>query len=837
MLGIVKRLQNHLPFAVIVPLLIIVMTWPTLRYVFDAEPFWLPTQRDDIYMLFWDAWYGGRILTAGADFYFTDLKFYPAGVSLAYHNFSLPHMALLGGLSAVLPRSSAFNLAYLLLVFVSSSCAYVYLRYLLRDRWLALFGVIVFGSSAFVLARPATPHISFIASLPLSLYFLHRGFAEARRKCLVAAAVLIGFTAFIGLYQLVCLLITVALYLLCFARARWRQPSFWLYSLTVILIVGAVAALRIVPMLADPESLSSALTKYIEVERGRDLLGYLVNYENPFTGPLLTSLFGTEAVENGWRQTVYLGYLPLMLIVIGLASARIRPKVLPWLALLLIFLLLRLGSTLQVNDITYESIRLPKHYLAQIFPQVFQPFWTTDQFFAGAVFPLALLACFGMKALLQRLPPNRHGAVLVAAAGLIALEYYQAPDPLVIPPEQLAFIAELRQEEDQEAIRLIHLPMGGNLSKIYDFYQTYNGYPQVEGRPTRTPPSAFDYIDENLLLRNWRRYRSIVCLPASSAEYLRNLSQLEADGFTHIIFHHILGGSKSTAPSFNGVEPIYADSFARIYPIARLRDSCSDPVIPLRAPFAHIADLARSPAIDADQAMFILSYHPDERIEGETFKTLSSIFLYWKGFAHVFSSDGEYQIQSSNPSYTDLNALLAAEKLILLLYNPDQIGAESLGGLSSALAENFQACRPTINAANLVAAYYLPAGFDCALLAAAERIAVEFDNGVRLANLLYNTDGDYLNVESWWTSLPDEAHGVSIQVFDAAGAKAAGADFVIHNESLARHRLSLTSLAPGEYSVKLILYNYHSGHSVSGMVTGSLARFARELEIGTITID
>lgn len=832
-----KSFRSHLPFAVVVPALIIVMTWPTLRYVFDANTFWLPTQRDDIYMLFWDAWHGGQVLTEGADFYFTDLKFYPDGVSLAYHNFSLPHMFLLGGLSAIMPRSSAFNLAYLLLVFASSLSAYVYLRYLLRDRWLALFGVIVFGSSAFVLARPATPHISFIASLPLSLYFLHRGFDEARRKFLIAAALLIGFTAFIGLYQLVCLLITVALYLLCFARVRWRRPSFWVYSLILILIVGAVGGLRIVPMLADPESLSSALTKYIEIERGRDLLGNLVNYENPITGPLLTSLFGTEVIENGWRQTVYLGYLPLLLIVIGLASARYRPKVLPWLVLLLVFLLLRLGSTLQVNDVAYESIRLPKHYLAQIFPQVFQPFWTTDQFYAGAVFPLALLACFGMKALLQRLPPNRHVAVGFAAAGLIALEYYQAPDPLVITPEQLAFIAELRQEDNQDALRLIHLPMGGNLSKIYDFYQTYNGYPQVEGRPTRTPPSAFDYIDENLLLRQWRRYRSIICLPASQAEYLSHLSRLEADGFTHIVLHHTLGGSKSTAPSFNGVEPIYADSYVRIYPIARLRDSCSNPVIQLSAPFAHIADLARSPVIDADQAMLILSYHPAERIESETFKALSSTFLYWKGFAHVYYSDGEFQIQSSNPNHGDLGALLSAEKLILLFYNPEQTGATGLGGLSAALAKDFQACRPAIEAANLVAAYYLPAGFDCALLTAAERMEVDFDNGVRLANLLYNIDGGNLNVESWWTRLSDEAHGVSIQVFDAAGAKAAGGDFVIHNESLARHRLSLTSLAPGEYSVKLILYNYHSGHSVAGIVSGSEARFERELEIGTITID
>lgn len=832
-----KLLRTHLPFIIIVPLLIIVMTWPTLRYVFDAGAFWLPTQRDDIYMLFWDAWYGGQILTNGADFYFTDLKFHPAGVSLAYHNFSLPHMALLGGLSAILPRSSAFNLAYLLLVFASALSGYVYMRYLLRDRWLSLFGAIVFGSSAFVLARPATPHISFIASLPLSLYFLHRGFAEARRAFLIAAALLIGFTAFIGLYMLVCLLITVALYLLCFARARWRQPSFWANILIVVLIVGAIGALRIVPMLADPDSLSSALTKYIEIERGRDLLGYLVNYENPYTAPLLKSWFASDIIENGWRQMVYLGYIPMLLIAFGLASRRFRPKALPWLALLLVFLLLRLGSTLQINDAVYESVRLPKYYLAQLFPQVFQPFWTTDQFFAGAVFPLALLACLGMKALLQRLPRDRRAAIVLAVAGLIAFEYYQAPDPLLIPPEQLAFLSEIDEAESQDSINLIHLPMGGNLSKIYDFYQTYNGYPQVEGRPTRTPPTAFDYIDENMLLRTWRRYRSIICLPAGRAQYLASLHQLEADGFTHIVFHHWLGGSLSTAPSFVGIQPAYADSFARVYPLALLKESCADPSIPLPPPFSFIADLARSPVITTDQAMTVLSFHPSEGINDETLAVLSSAFHYWKGFAHSYLQEGKLQLQSAIQNYKDLNALMTGESLILLVYNPSQTGTAGPGALAEALANDFQACPPIIDTANLAAAYYPRAGFDCALLSVADGFEVDFDNGVRLKNWLYQLEGDYLDVETWWPRLPEEAHGVSIQVFDAADAKVAGGDFVIHHESLARHRQDIASLAPGVYSLKLILYNYQTGRSIGGSYNSAEARFDREVEIGSIVIE
>ena len=173
-----STLRKHLHFIIIVPLIIIVLTWPTFLHVFETETFWLPTGRNDIFNLFWDAWYAKLVAFEDADFFYTDRLFYPNGVSLAYHNFSLPHMIVFGGLRIVMPAANAFNLTYLLLVFATVSSAYVYLRYLFRDKWISVFGAIVFGTSSFVLSRPATPHISFIAAIPLSLYFFHRAILE-----------------------------------------------------------------------------------------------------------------------------------------------------------------------------------------------------------------------------------------------------------------------------------------------------------------------------------------------------------------------------------------------------------------------------------------------------------------------------------------------------------------------------------------------------------------------------------------------------------------------------------------------------------------------------------
>ena len=54
--------RHHLHFIIIVPLLIIVMTWPTIVYVFDTDTVWLPSASNDVFFKIWDVWYGRQVL-------------------------------------------------------------------------------------------------------------------------------------------------------------------------------------------------------------------------------------------------------------------------------------------------------------------------------------------------------------------------------------------------------------------------------------------------------------------------------------------------------------------------------------------------------------------------------------------------------------------------------------------------------------------------------------------------------------------------------------------------------------------------------------------------------
>ena len=114
---------------------------------------------------------------------------------------------------------------------------------------------------------------------------------------------------------------------------------------------------------------------------------------------------------------------------------------------------------------------------------------------------------------------------------------------------------------------------------------------------------------------------------------------------------------------------------------------------------------------------------------------------------------------------------------------------------------------------------------------------VDYDNGARLVNTLLEITPDFLEVQLMWSNLPDEPHSVSLQIFDAAGAKVLGHDSTIGHTSLAQHRMDISSLPPGNYVVKLIVYHFDTRVSVPGTLTGIGTRFKRELELATIYHD
>ncbi len=713
-----KVLRNHLHFIVTVGILIMALTWPAIVHVFDTTVFWLPSNNNDIWIEFWNAWYGKLILAGEADFYFTDLSFYPDGLPLNYHILSIPHMLVFGGLQTIMPASNAYNLTYLLIIFSAALSAYIYLLYLLKDKWISLFGAVIFGLSGYIVGRSPHPGVTFIAALPLALYFFHRAILEKRWLFIGISGALIGLTAFIGLYIYVVTLLTLGLYILYFARSRWKNSNFWLRITLLFVIIGSISIFRVYPMIADSRALGDALNKSGGQEYENDLLQYFINYEHPIVNHLIANQTATSAVQladPSWRWNAsYLGYVPLFLIGFGIFSAIHRRKMLPWLLLILPFFTLRLGSVLKINTQEFTDILLPKHYLDEIIPAVFEGFYVLDRFQIGVLLPLAMLSCYGLIALLQSVSARRRPRIILICIALVAFEYYRTPKERIVTDAEIAFLDWLRLEEDQDSIRLINLPMGRPNSKLYLFYQTLSGYPQVEGLATRTPPDAYTYIKENYLLNAWHTKSNVQCM-SHQAKYLSALNDLIDDGFSHIILHHSskarwVHGQFRISESFIDAPSSYEDKFAAIYRLEDLRGSC------------------------------------------------------------------------------------------FIIQNYDRVLRE--------LTDT-------------------PSPF-----------AVFYDSGILLLNLLHEIDSDQITFSFWWSRTSDDPYGFSIQIFNAQGEKVQQYDNVIGIGYV--HAVDISMLAEGDYTAKLIVYDFDSQVSQPGAVLdnqgGLQSQFERELEIARFSI-
>ena len=334
------------------------------------------------------------------------------------------------------------------------------------------------------------------------------------------------------------------------------------------------------PMMQQRSALEEAMTFYPKGETYRDLISNFAHHGHPVFGSLTYALLKTPPHAQPMSSASYLGFLPIILVGVGLCSPGVRRGMLPWLALCLVFLVLRLGSTLQINGIVIEGVLLPQHYLKQLLPSVFGAFNVTARFMAGAQLPLAVLSCFGLIALRKRFSFAFQPHFVLALLLIVAFEYLvpiqmASLDPTTRQPfseERLAFLDWLDTED--EAVRLINLPFGRDNAKLYNFYQLLSGYPQTEGAISRPPASVYDYIRANPVLSIWLEHRPTNCVIQGRDGYLEGLTQVADDGFTHVIHHYGFYFWERHIENFRYVDPAYSDDYVSIYRLKDLLESC-----------------------------------------------------------------------------------------------------------------------------------------------------------------------------------------------------------------------------------------------------------------------
>jgi len=559
-------LQRHvkdLAAMVIFALVTVAMTLPLVTQLGTH----LPGRGDDLLVHYWNGWRTQRLLREGGRLYYTDLLFHPVGVSLLYANLSWMNIAMWLVLEPLLGGIAAFNAFYLLNFFLCAVGMYALMRYLIGSRKAAMVAGLVHAFWPYRLFEIGHPNLVTTQWIPLFLLFLIRTIKEDQRwRDATLAAVFLTLTGYARWQLLVLAAIGGGLYAL---YSIWFERNRWTVELLPPLVLIVVLSLVLMAPAAYP-IIEGQLTRrhpedlFVEsiIPKQTDLLGYVVPPHNHPLDGLFKGLEYADDWDRAWYSNAYVGYVVLILAVIGIA--RTRRMAWFWAGLALTSWLLAIGPAPRINKQVYAGVPLPYRLVEDFLP--IRVMREPRRFNMLLAIPFAVAAGYGVRAVVDRLRRASASKSLSRAAFavvtlLICVDYSQIPvrtfDTAVSP-----FYETLG--EAPERFGLLNLPTGRDRSPYYMLCQTVHGKPIVEGSVARPPREAKAFVEDNPFLRYLRDKRM---MNPETPDISRQLAVLQDANIPYLIINELWAfpWEKENWRTYIAYEPVYSDRFVSVY--------------------------------------------------------------------------------------------------------------------------------------------------------------------------------------------------------------------------------------------------------------------------------
>jgi hypothetical protein len=537
----------------------VAMTYPLLFHLQAG----LVSHSTDVWILAWDNWWIQHALSGGQNIFSTTFLFFPSGVSLASHSFSFTHTLISALLQVFTDTTTAYNLAIWLIFPIAGLGMYWLARYVTRSRAAAWIAGLIFAFAPYHLTQAlGHPHLSYVQFIPFAVLFILKAIESPRPRYIVGAIVALALTAYAGPHLLVVTQTWLVIFLpfeFIAQRRRLQRPV--LLALGSILIGTLVLSLPLVlPAASDvaqgqsPEELQTGDFDNTQT----DALALLVPTRyHPVLGASLTDIYRDLGKNNQWMP--YLGWLALLLSAVGVITQRRRS--IGWLVSGLACLILALGAQLRLYGTTYPAVPLPFVLLQNIFP--FSFLRSPDRFNIIVSLPLAILAAYGLAAILRRFASSGARITITALATLaILFEYLSVPYPIMPLPETSPLSSIWQPTASRPPYLICRWDA---IPQLYLYFQTLHHQPLVEGHVSRTPERAYDFIEGNAALRALRDPNESSEVPPITA--WQALSQA---GIRYIIIHLSMT-SADQLQRYRAIldrPPIYADQLVEAYAAA-----------------------------------------------------------------------------------------------------------------------------------------------------------------------------------------------------------------------------------------------------------------------------
>ncbi len=537
--------RDAIPIAIFLALTI-VMTNPLVLHLAYA----VEDKQDALLNTWIIAWVGRALITDPLNLFNANI-FYPYPNTLAYSETMLPQ-----GLFA-LPFNLAFdntvlgyNLVLLASFFLTAYAMYLFVFDLTRNRGAAIIAGTIFAFNPYNLGNLAQVQLLSFGWTPLTFLFLRRLLKSDRRpttddrnsqfairdfrfsifdfRLAFLFALCFSLQALSSFYYA---------FLAGFAVALCVIWNFAIYRPRLSALIGVLIATLIISIVVVPFFLP-----YLQVQREMGFERQVAESE-PFSASLKmftavspqNLLYGKFLVPNppvmlgGYPlDNLFPGIVAVALAIVGIIATKNRDKWFYFLLLTFAFLL-SLGPRLFLAPNVGTEITLPYRWLYDIFP-LMKALRAPVRFDALVMFALAVLAGFGMQKAessrqraLDEFLPTAYRLLPTALTTLISLEYLAFPAAQITPVPVWNEIPEyVRWLRTQPPGVILELPMiASDPAKPLDltpqYLSTYHRHTTPDGYSGFNPPRRGEIAYE---MQSFPSERSIALLQALNVEYV-----------------------------------------------------------------------------------------------------------------------------------------------------------------------------------------------------------------------------------------------------------------------------------------------------------------------------
>lgn len=467
--------------------LIALATYTALTLAFFAPTLPTLTTRmigppEDNMQFLWNIWWVGKVLLSGqGSLMFSPMLFAPQGGSLLYHSMTLANTIPGALLVDTLSYATIYNALTLLTYPLSALGAFLLVRYLLRNWWLALLGGFIFAFSPWHYVQ-SLHHLNLAAFqwLPFFVLFFMRAIKEKRLLHLFLAALFLTLASLCSWNFLIfCGYFMVFAYIyLALRRRRLWLPDVAKRAVAIAGVSLLALSVWLVPMILATFGQGGASAPGHNWMVA-DLAGLILPQKHHLLGSW-QPFAAVTATYTGtpWEATTYLGVFVLILVMLNLR--RLSSIAAKYLLGALSALVLAWGAHPHIAGWSLPII-LPYRIIEHL------PFLSNirapGRHIIFVYLFLAVLVPLALKLICDRIRNRRLGHVVVAGALLLLLfDYTQicTETTSTEAPQCYDFI-----KQDQSEFAILDLPLAYTDLNRYMMNQISHGLPIVAGWTSR----------------------------------------------------------------------------------------------------------------------------------------------------------------------------------------------------------------------------------------------------------------------------------------------------------------------------------------------------------------